>query len=95
MATADEAGRSEAANPAGDAISAAELNRLRWRCRRGMLELDLLLNRFLDTRADRLTTAQWREFSALLDLEDQALWERLRDPRPASGIELQLRDCAD
>ncbi|MDJ0806588.1 MAG: succinate dehydrogenase assembly factor 2, partial [Gammaproteobacteria bacterium] len=32
----------------------AELNRLRWQCRRGMLELDLLLLGFLETRYPRL-----------------------------------------
>ncbi|HLJ74461.1 MAG TPA: succinate dehydrogenase assembly factor 2, partial [Thermoanaerobaculia bacterium] len=31
-------------------IDAARLRRIRWRCRRGMLENDLVLSRFLDAR---------------------------------------------
>ncbi|WP_340642652.1 succinate dehydrogenase assembly factor 2 [Rhodocyclus gracilis] len=51
------------------------LNRLRWRCtRRALLELDLLLGHFLDTRFADLDEAQAQEFAELADLEDFALW---------------------
>ena len=36
--------------------------RLRWQCRRGMLELDLLLSRFLDAAYADLTKQQRRDF---------------------------------
>ena len=76
------------------AYSQDDLNRLRWHCRRGMLELDLLLTRFLETRFATLDTAQLREFERLLELEDQELWERLRDGAPApSALERMLRDA--
>lgn len=76
--------------------SAADLNRLRWRCRRGMLELDLILTRFLDSRLDGLDPAQLREFEHLLALEDQALWQRLRADAPApTELERMLREAAD
>ncbi len=38
----------------GTQMGAQELNRLRWQCRRGLLELELLLGRFLDRRCYRL-----------------------------------------
>ncbi|MBV2208233.1 MAG: succinate dehydrogenase assembly factor 2 [Thermomonas sp.] len=50
------------------------LKKLRWRCRRGMRELDQLLERWLD-RAWRQSTTQERDvFLALLDSEDDRLW---------------------
>ncbi|MFZ1712954.1 MAG: succinate dehydrogenase assembly factor 2, partial [Nitrosomonas sp.] len=35
-----------------------EVNRIRWRCRRGMLELDIVLQRFLDNQYARLSESQ-------------------------------------
>jgi antitoxin CptB len=54
-----------------------ELDRLRWRCRRGMLELDLLLQGFLDKGYPQLDEAQQIIFSRLLELSDQTLSEYL------------------
>jgi antitoxin CptB len=51
----------------------AELNRLRWHCRRGMLELDLLLAGFLDAQYPDLAPDQQRLFARLLDYPDQVL----------------------
>lgn len=59
-------------------LSQPDLNRLRWKCRRGMLELDLLLAQFLASGIDQLTDEQLHAFSQLLDLEDQELWQMLR-----------------
>ena len=36
-------------------MDATELSRMRWRCRRGMLENDLILTRFLDARGGTIT----------------------------------------
>jgi antitoxin CptB len=47
--------------------------RMRWRCRRGMLELDLLLERFLDGGYDRLDGHGRSVFVRLLELPDQTL----------------------
>lgn len=66
---------SEGADPASPAP--AELGRLRWQCRRGMLELDLLLSRFLDTRYPRLPEAQQRAFARLLGVADPLLHDWL------------------
>jgi antitoxin CptB len=51
--------------------------RLRWRARRGMLENDLLISRFLDRHAAGLDEAQLRAFERLLELPDQELFELL------------------
>ncbi len=48
--------------------------RLQWQCRRGMLELDLLLNRFLQQQYTRLTAQQQRDFTALLSVSDTELY---------------------
>ena len=43
-----------------------EIERLRWQCRRGMLELDLLLNRFLESAYADLSVQQRTDFVRLL-----------------------------
>jgi antitoxin CptB len=53
---------------------AKELERVRWRCRRGLLELDIVLQRFVDTYYAKLNEAELRQFETLLDLSDNDLW---------------------
>ena len=50
-----------------------DVDRVRWRCRRGLLELDLILNGFLDTRYGRLDADQRRQFNELLEEADNDL----------------------
>ena len=52
----------------------AELNRLRWRCRRGVLELDIALARFLETKCLQLDARQRESFERLLEAADEDLW---------------------
>ena len=52
----------------------AELKRLRWRCRRGMRELDQLLTRWLDREWTAASDFQREVFLRLLDSEDDRLW---------------------
>jgi antitoxin CptB len=52
----------------------AALNRIRWRCRRGMLELDAWLARFLDRHLEALSAADLACFEELLDTEDDDLY---------------------
>jgi antitoxin CptB len=63
-------------------LPAASLARMRWRCRRGMKELDLLLIGWLDTRFEAASEAQRGEFEALLELPDPqlALYLLRREP---------------
>ena len=58
----------------GDSV---ELRRLRWRARRGLLENDLLLGRFLDRHGTTLDAAQNRALSKLLELPDTELLDLL------------------
>ena len=53
------------------------LARLRWRCRRGMLENDLILTRFLDARGDAVDDDEMAALDRLLDYADNDLWELL------------------
>lgn len=46
---------------------------LRWRCRRGKKELDVLLGRFLDRQLTGMSAAQRAAFERLLTLEDEDL----------------------
>lgn len=53
---------------------AAGLRRLRWRCRRGMRELDQLLEGYLDKRWPNAEPLERNGFERLLDCEDDQLW---------------------
>ena len=50
-----------------------KLARLRWRCRRGMRELDALLVAFLDRCAAGLSDAEMSAFEGILELPDPVL----------------------
>tara|TARA_B100000029_G_C17518733_1_gene939011 strand:+ start:495 stop:740 length:246 start_codon:yes stop_codon:yes gene_type:complete len=56
-------------------FSKAEKNRLRWRSRRGMLELDLLLVPFFEAKFEALTEEQQQNFVKLLEQDDPDLIE--------------------
>jgi antitoxin CptB len=66
-------------------IDARRMARLRWRCRRGMLENDLVLERFLARRADDLTEPEVAALDRLLDLPDGDLWDLLCGSAPAAA----------
>ncbi|HHJ36701.1 MAG TPA: succinate dehydrogenase assembly factor 2 [Gammaproteobacteria bacterium] len=51
--------------------------KFRWQCRRGMLELDLLLNNFVDKEVATLTQQQKQSFEQLLSYPDQTLLDLL------------------
>ncbi len=53
------------------------IERLRWRCRRGMLENDLILARFLDARGTAISEVEEAALTCLLDLSDNELWDLL------------------
>ncbi|WPL13236.1 MULTISPECIES: FAD assembly factor SdhE [Thiorhodovibrio] len=56
-----------------DEEPATRMHRLRWQCRRGMLELDLLLSGFLEQGYAQLSQAQQADFVRLLEFQDQVL----------------------
>jgi succinate dehydrogenase flavin-adding protein (antitoxin of CptAB toxin-antitoxin module) len=54
---------------------AAELRRLQWRCRRGLLENDLVLTKFLEKHAADLDMDRLQELNRLLAYDDADLWD--------------------
>ena len=84
-------------------VSRVEFNRLRWRCRRGLLENDLILARFLDTRGAGISAQEIVALDRLLELGDNELWElissrqEVADPGVASLLEAlrAVRACGD
>lgn len=58
-----------------------QAKQLRWQCRRGMLELDMLLMPFVDDAFSSLTPKQQQDFKRLLAHEDSQLfpWLMLRE----------------
>ena len=75
--------------------------RLRWQCRRGMLELDLLLEGFLDHRYPELDPAGRQAFARMLEFPDQLLLEWLTgkivpaDPELRRLVQVARRSPAD
>jgi antitoxin CptB len=55
----------------------AEYAELKWRCRRGMLELDILLNTYLDRSYETMSQQDDTVFTAVLDYPDQVLLDLL------------------
>ncbi len=55
----------------------SELARMRWKCRRGMLELDLLLKAFLEQGYRDLDGRGQQRFDKMLDYPDAVLLEWL------------------
>ncbi|MFN9709451.1 MAG: succinate dehydrogenase assembly factor 2 [Burkholderiales bacterium] len=56
-----------------DFITDQDLSKLKWRCRRGLLENDLFIERFFQSHAAPLTHAQARGLTALMELADNDL----------------------
>ncbi|MDD5057621.1 MAG: succinate dehydrogenase assembly factor 2 [Sideroxydans sp.] len=54
---------------------AKSLERVRWRCRRGLLELDIVLGRFVEQRYRTMDHEQRVIFDELLDMPDTELWD--------------------
>jgi antitoxin CptB len=63
----------------------ATQRRMHWRCRRGMLELDLLFQDFTEHHLRRLDNAQIAALDALLDLPDNELWDLVTNAVPSEN----------
>ncbi len=63
------------------------LRKLRWLCRRGMRELDVLLEHFVACNTAALQAGQWPELESLLALEDDRLWDILVTPAKCTADE--------
>jgi len=66
-------------------LDAAALRRLKWRCRRGLLENDLFIERFFSRHEASLTAAQAQALEALMELSDNDLLDLLLRRRELQG----------
>lgn len=87
----------EGGEPFAQGQEPGHMARLRWRCRRGLLELDMVLARFLDTRYATLDAAERRAFERLLAIPDAQLLAYLNgtaEPpgRPLRDLVRKLRE---
>jgi len=77
-----------------------KLNRLQWQCRRGMLELDILLQSFLESQYEVLPRHEKDIFENILTYPDQLLFDYLMgkvkpiDKEVANVVE-RIRDPAN
>ncbi len=63
-------------------------SRVRWRCRRGIREMDIIFERFLADGYDTLDASQQNAFDALLDEADQDIYAWLLEQDTPKSIEL-------
>ena len=63
------------------------LSRVRWRCRRGMLELDIVLMRFVDAHYAKLSHLERETFEEFLDMADNPLWDLISGKTDAASEE--------
>ena len=68
----------------------AELSRLRWACRRGMLELDSMLAPFLEHHYLDLSAPLQQDFQRLLECSDMELFRCLLRAETPSDTSLEL-----
>ncbi len=68
----------------------SELKRLRWMCRRGMKELDLLLLGYLERHYQQADTATQRAFACMLEMQDPEIHALL-----LGGDRTQDRELSD
>lgn len=66
-----------------------ELGRLRWHCRRGLLELDLVFARFLKKHFDSMDAEQLAALEELLGYEDADLWDMVSGRKPCTEPRLK------
>lgn len=66
----------------------ARTARLRWSCRRGMRELDVVLQRYLENGYPAASVAEQHAFEALLELQDPQLFAYLLGSEAPSDPQL-------
>jgi antitoxin CptB len=66
-------------------LSAERIRRIRWRARRGLLENDILLGRYLDAHEQSLTETDVEALDRLLDLTDPELLDLILGREQLAG----------
>ena len=70
------------------------LSKLRWRCRRGLLENDLFIERFFNRFAPQMTVGQARGMYVLMDLSDNYLMDLLMKRKPL-GSDIESEEVSE
>jgi len=55
-------------------------NEITYRCKRGLLELDLLLNNFYRVAGEKMSSEDKMQFLSLLEIDDFKLWDLIQKP---------------
>ena len=78
-----------------------DINKTKWKCRRGLRELDLLFRRYSEDNLDSLSPKDFEMFNSILDLEDQPLYdfifknESLNSPEKENFILNNIKNFTD
>ena len=70
------------------------LSKLRWRCRRGLLENDLFIERFFNRYAPQMTVGQARGMYVLMDLSDNDLMDLFMKRKPL-GADIESEEVSE
>lgn len=71
-------------------IGERALSKLKWRCRRGLLENDLFIERFFARYESSLTVKQSQALGALMDLSDNDLLDLHLGRKPLAEVSAEL-----
>ena len=75
-------------------LSERALSKLRWRCRRGLLENDLFIERFFNRHANDMTVGQARGMYVLMDLSDNDLMDLFLQRKPL-GSDIESEEVSE
>jgi antitoxin CptB len=75
---------------ADELIDERVLSKLRWRCRRGLLENDIFIERFFKKFASTLTVKQVQGLNVLMDLSDSDLLDLHLGRKTLAQIDVNL-----
>ena len=64
------------------------LEKLRWGCRRGLLELDLIFQRFIAEKLDELDVTQRKALGRLLSMSDNDIWDLLTKRQSTDDVQV-------
>ncbi|MFT5398298.1 MAG: antitoxin CptB [Gammaproteobacteria bacterium] len=67
----------------------SEISRLRWLCRRGMKELDVLMTKYLDDHYENASAQEQNHFKTLLAMHDPDLFALILRRAPAESMQLE------
>jgi antitoxin CptB len=78
-----------------------DINKTKWKCRRGLRELDLLFRRYSEDNLESMSQKDFEMFNSILDLEDQPLYdfifknESLNSPEKENFILNNIKNFTD